>query len=157
MKGNQKLIDKLNDLLALERTGEDQYKIHRAKFVNLQLLPLIPFTDERIGDERKHQTLLEDRILFLGGTIVPAAIKEVLVGDTLPAIFVNDAAAETASIAGYNEAIALAVSVGDEDTAAMLREILRDETDHINDIEARQMQMTLVGEQLWAATQIREC
>jgi len=152
---NAKLIEMLNALLALERTGIDQYKIHRAKFVNWQLAGQVPYFDDRIGEELGHQEFLEDRILFLGGTIIPQVINEVHVGIEIPAIFDNDEEAEIISIATYNEAIALAVSVGDEDTADKLRFILSQETDHLNDIVARKDQMRMAGVQNWIAINIR--
>ncbi len=157
MIGNQKLIDTLNALIARERTGIDQYRIHRAKFVNWQFAGQIFYFDERIADEQRHQDMLEDRVLFLRGTITPGVINQVSVGVDVPEIFRFDQVAEIDAIAAYNEAIALAISVGDEDTARLLRGILSDETDHLNDIEARQDQMSMVGDQGWLAINIREC
>jgi bacterioferritin len=155
MIGNTKLIEALNNLLVLERTGIDQYLIHRAMFNNWQFALLVGYIDERIADERNHQSLLEDRILFLQGSIVPAQINQVIVGDTMQAIFANDQTAELTAITAYNAAVSLAVSVGDEKTAQILRGILSDEDDHLNDIEARQMQMELTGMQNWMAIQIQ--
>jgi len=155
MIGNQKLIDTLNALLVLERTGIDQYLIHRAKFNNWQIAGQIAYFDDRIGEEREHQAFLEDRILFLGGVIVPQVINQVNVGWDVPEIFAFDEQAEITAIAAYNEAIALAVSVGDEDTADKLRFILSQETDHYNDIVAREDQMRMSSVQLWVAVNIR--
>jgi bacterioferritin len=158
MIGNAKLLEKLNELLALERTGQDQYGIHRAKFANWQITGQLPYLDERRADEHRHQGLLEDRILFLEGEIIPQVINQVHVGEDVTQIFLFDEAAEIAAISALNEAIALAVSVGDEDTAQMLRGILKDETEHLDDIKARQNQQALVGGVgFWIAINIREC
>lgn len=156
MKGNQQLIDFLNVLLAMERTGEDQYKIHRAMFQNWQLARAVIYYDERIGDEGRHITLLENRILFLEGSIVPGLINEVKIGKVVRDMFLFDQDSEAGAIAAYNKGIALAVELGDEDTAQMLRSILADETDHIDDIQARLNQQSLMGDQNWFASQSGE-
>lgn len=60
------------------------------------------------------------------------------------------------AIKQYNDAIALAVQVGDNATKEMLDKILQDEDEHVNDIEENQDQIQQMGIQHFLSTQVGE-
>ena len=67
MKGNQKLIEALNDLLADELTAINQYIVHAEMCEDWGYGKLLVGFELRSIQEMKHAEKLIGRILFLGG------------------------------------------------------------------------------------------
>ena len=156
-KGNDKIIFTLNQILTMELTGINQYLINRGRYVNWQLSALVNYIDERIADERRHYDMLLDRILYLQGVPVYGKLNPVNVGLAVPATFEADSATETASISAYNDGITKAVELKDDGTRALFESILKDEEDHLNDLEARLGQIEMTGLQIFLGQAIKEC
>jgi bacterioferritin len=155
-KGNEKIIYTLNQLLVMEITGRQQYLVNRARYFNLQLMSLVTYIDERIADETRHIDMLLDRILYLQGVPVADRISNVAVMTNIDGTFQADKASEQSAITAYNDAILKAVEAKDDGTRALLETILRDEEDHINDLEAKLDQVALVGLPMFLAQAIKE-
>ena len=68
MKGDKKIIDILNDLLAGELTAVDQYLIHSEMYADMGLQRLADKALHESDHERQHARALIQRILFLEGT-----------------------------------------------------------------------------------------
>ena len=68
MKGNQAIIDKLNDLLASELAAMDQYFIHSEMYADWGFTKLYERIAHEFDDEKGHAKVLIERILFLEGT-----------------------------------------------------------------------------------------
>lgn len=68
MKGNQKVIDALNSLLAMELAAMDQYFIHSRMYEDWGLSKLYERIDHEFDDEKGHAAALIERMLFLEGT-----------------------------------------------------------------------------------------
>ena len=66
----------------------------------------------------------------------------------------NDHAAEVGAIKGYNERIKLCTEMGDNGTREILEDILGDEEDHIDWIEAQLDQISQMGIQLYLVEQV---
>ncbi len=156
MKGNDKLIDKLNFLLADELTAISQYIVHSEMCANWGLEKLHDHFEKRAIDEMKHAERLIGRILFLEGVPVVSNLNKIHIGADVPKQIANDKAAEEGAIKAYNEAIKLAVEVGDNATKEMLEHILLDEDAHIDKIEELLDQINLMGIQVFLGTQIAE-
>ena len=67
MKGNQKIIDALNGLLAMELAAMDQYFIHSQMYLDWGLQKLYDRISHEFDDEKGHATVLIERMLFLEG------------------------------------------------------------------------------------------
>ena len=67
MKGDQKIIDILNDLLTGELTAVDQYLIHGEMYADMGLDQLAGKSIHESDHERQHARALIQRILFLEG------------------------------------------------------------------------------------------
>ena len=65
MKGNQKIIDLLNKLLAEELTAMDQYFAHSRMYEDWGFNKLYERIDHEMNDEKQHADLLIKRILLL--------------------------------------------------------------------------------------------
>lgn len=156
MKGNEKLIDKLNFLLADELTAINQYIVHSEMCANWGLEKLHDVSEKRAIDEMKHAEKLIGRIIFLEGIPIVSSLNNIHIGADVAKQIANDRTAEEGAIKAYNEAIKLAVEVGDNATKEMLENILLDEDAHIDKIEELLDQINLMGIQVFLGTQLAE-
>lgn len=154
MKGHQQMIDKLNGLLAEELTAINQYMVHSEMCDNWGYEKLHKADERRAIDEMKHAEKLIARILFLEGIPIVSQLNKITIGAAVEAQHKNDHAAESDAIASYNEAIKLAVSLGDNGTREILESILREEEAHIDFIEAQLDQIDQMGIQNYLTEQL---
>jgi bacterioferritin len=156
MKGNDQLIAALNGLLADELTAINQYVVHGEMTGNWGYEKLHEATEARSRDEMRHAETLIERIIYLEGRPIVSELNRIHIGAEVPAQHQNDLAAEAAAIKAYNEAIALAVEVGDNGTREILESILRDEEEHLDWIEAQLDQIEQMGIQVYLGGQLEE-
>ena len=154
MKGNDKLLETLNSLLADELTAINQYMVHAEMCEDWGYEKLHEHFQKRAIDEMKHAEKLIARILFLEGTPIVDQLRALSIGSTVPKQLEGDRQAEAGAIKAYNEAIALATSVADNATRELLEAILVDEDRHIDEIEEKQDQIQQMGEQLFLSAQV---
>jgi len=153
MKGNEKILEKLNALLADELTAINQYMVHSEMCANWGYTELHEAAEKRAIDEMKHAETLIGRILFLEGTPIVSLLNPMHIGAEVPAQHQNDWNAEDGAIKAYNAGIRLAVEVGDNGTRALMESILADEEDHIDWIEAQLDQLKQLGTQIYLSEQ----
>ncbi len=84
MKGNEKIIEKLNDLLADELTAINQYMVHSEMCDNWGYERLHEKIEKRAIDEMKHAEKLIARILFLEGRPIVSNLKKINIGAEVP-------------------------------------------------------------------------
>ncbi len=153
MKGNPKLIETLNSLLADELTAINQYMVHSEMCANWGYEKLHKLIEKRAITEMKHAERLIARILFLEGIPIVSNLREMHIGKDVPKQLENDHTAEESAIKAYNEAIKLAGEVNDFATREMLEEILKDEDQHIDEIEELQDQIAQMTLPVFLSTQ----
>jgi bacterioferritin len=156
MKGNEKLIKKLDDLLADELTAINQYMVHSEMCDNWGYDLLHKTVEKRAIQEMKHAEKLIARILFLDGKPTVSKLNSVHIGQDVPKQVESDLAAENQAVQSYNEAIHLANEVGDAATKALLEEILQDEDAHVDWLEEQLDQIAQMGTGIYLSTQTRE-
>jgi bacterioferritin len=154
MKGNDKIIDKLNALLADELTAINQYMVHAEMGDNWGYEKLHEKIQERAIVEMKHAERLIARILFLEGQPVVSNLNPLHIGANVEAWHKNDWQAEFGAIKSYNEGVELARELSDNGTRDILSSILGDEEGHIDWIEAQLDQISQMGIQDYLAEQI---
>lgn len=155
MKGNTKLIETLNALLADELSAINQYMVHSEMCDNWGYGKLHQHFEKRAIDEMKHAEKLIGRILFLEGAPVVTTLNKIKIGADVPKQLANDNEAETGAIAAYNNAIALAGEVKDFATRDVLQQILNDEDAHMDGIEELQDQIGQMTLQTFLTTQVK--
>ncbi len=153
MKGNEKLIEVLNQLLADELSAISQYMVHAEMCENLGLGGLHEAIESQARDEMHHAEWLIARILFLEGRPVVNALAPIMIGESPLDIIVNDQEAEMGAVKAYNAGIALASEVGDEATADLLTEILKMEEGHVHWAEQQRAQIEVMGLENYLAQQ----
>jgi bacterioferritin len=156
MKGNEKILETLNSLLADELTAINQYMVQSEMCADWGYEKLHEAIEKRAIDEMKHAEKLIGRILFLEGKPVVSNLNKINIGETVAAQHKNDHEAEEMAIKAYNDAIRLVVEIGDNGTRDMLEEILEDEEKHIDWIESQLDQIEQMGLQVYLAEQLEE-
>jgi bacterioferritin len=154
VKGNQKIIALLNDLLADELTAVNQYMVHSEMCDNWGYEHLHKAIEKRAIDEMKHAERLIGRILFLEGRPVVSKLNPMHIGPEVEKQHANDWKAEETAIKAYNAGISLAAKAGDHGTRELLISILKDEEEHIDWIEAQMDQIKQVGIQNYLVEQM---
>ena len=154
MKGNDKVIAKMNDLLSDELTAVSQYMVHSEMCANWGFTKLADAIEKRAIDEMKHAEMHIGRILFLEGTPIVSHLKEICIGAEVEPQLKNGHAAEDGAVKSYNDGIKLCVELGDNGTREMLESILKDEERHIDWIEAQMDQIKRMGVQNYLVEQI---
>jgi bacterioferritin len=153
MKGNDKVIEAMNSLLADELTAVSQYIVHGEICENWGYGKLHALSQKRAIDEMKHAEKLIARILFLEGKPVVSNLRKMTISDEVAKQFENDRGLELGAVKAYNDAIALCMKVGDNATKEILDGILMDEDRHVDEIEEKQDQMTQMGNGIFLSTQ----
>ncbi|WP_251212384.1 bacterioferritin [Adlercreutzia murintestinalis] len=154
MKGNEKLIDKLNYLLEGELTAINQYMLHAEMCEDWGYGKLSKNFKDRSITEMHHAERLMERILFLEGTPIVSKLDKMTIGSTVPEQVDNDHDLETKTIKDYNDAIKLASEVGDNATRDILKQILMDEDRHEDELEELQDQIDQMTLQIFLSTQV---
>jgi bacterioferritin len=154
MKGDLKLIEVLNQLLADELAAVNQYMVHAEMCDNWGYAKLNAKLEKRAVDEMKHAEKLIARILFLEGTPKVSNLSKINIGSDIPKQVASDHSAEAGAIKSYNDAIVLAGEVRDYATRELLERILSDEDKHLDDIEELQDQIGQMTLPIFLTTQV---
>ncbi len=155
MKGDAKVIDLLNEVLTNELTAINQYFLHARICENWGYERLWKkIRAESIG-EMKHADELIERILFLEGLPNLQRLEKINVGETVPEQLALDLGVEMKAIPVLNRGIELCRQVGDNGTAELLEDLLEEEEEHANWLEAQLALIDQVGAQNYLAQQVK--
>jgi bacterioferritin len=156
MKGNQEVIDKLNELLTNELTAINQYFIHAKMCENWGYDRLAAKIREESIDEMRHADEVITRILFLEGVPNVQRYHKIKVGETVKEQLELDLQVEYTAISFLNQAIEAARKAGDNSTEDMMTKILVGEEKHTDWLESQLELIRQVGEQNYLAQQIKK-
>ncbi|NOX08685.1 MAG: bacterioferritin [Gammaproteobacteria bacterium] len=155
MKGNNAIIDTLNELLAGELTAMDQYFIHSRMFDDWGFSKLYERIDHEMDDEKQHADLLIKRILFLEGKPDLSSRSALHIGGDVPEMLRNDLGLEQSVIAALKKAIARCEQEGDYQTREILEVMLADtEEDHTYWLEKQLGLIDKIGLQNYLQSQL---
>lgn len=145
MKGNDKLINTLNELLADELTAISQYMVHSEMCANWGYEKLHATLEKQARDEMHHAEWLIQRILFLDGIPIVSKLRPMKIGSSVQEMVASDQEAEQEAIRAYNKGIALAHEVHDQSTGDLLTKILKMEEAHVDWAESQRSQIEQMG------------
>jgi bacterioferritin len=154
MKGNEKLLKVLNDLLADELTAINQYMVHSEMCANWGYGKLHEAIEGQAKDEMHHAEWLIQRIIFLEGTPVVSKLNPMKIGSSVLEMITNDQEAELGAVRAYNDAIALAHEVGDQASVDLLIRILNMEEGHVDWAEMQRDQIAQMGLENYLTNQV---
>jgi bacterioferritin len=156
MQGDQEILTALNDILTSELTAINQYFIHHKMLENWHYARLAKKKREESIEEMKHADEVIERILFLDGIPNLQRLGSVRVGEEPIEMHKLDLELEREAVRRLNTAIALCLSKQDAGTRELLEELLEDEEDSIDYLEAQLKLVEDVGRERYLAEQIRE-
>lgn len=155
MKGDKKIIDILNDLLAGELTAIDQYLIHGEMYADMGLGQLAEKTIHESEHERLHARAIIQRILFLEGKPDLSQRDGLKIGKNVPEMLKSDLNVEYKVDADLKKAIAACEKAQDYVSRDMLAVQLEDtEMDHAYFLEKQLRLIELVGLQNYQQSQM---
>ena len=154
MKGDPKVIETLNSLLARELTVVSQYMVHGEMCDNWGYVKLHETIQKRAVTEMKHAESLIGRIIFLEGIPVVSELQKMHIGADVLKMFDNDHQAELDAVKQYNAGILVCGDAKDYATREILEHILDDEDSHVDSIEAVLDQIAQIGIQVFLSTQV---
>jgi bacterioferritin len=154
MKGNDEVVQVLQDVLCAELTAINQYFIHARMCENWRYQKLAEHSRKESIEEMKHAQLLMDRILYFDGAPNMQKYMKINVGGTVSEQHQFDLQVEKDAVARLNAGIELARTKGDNGTRALLEEILKAEEEHIDWLEAQLHQIQEIGVENYLAQQV---
>jgi bacterioferritin len=140
MKGDERVIELLNEALRNELTATNQYWLHYRMLDNWGISRLADYERHESIDEMKHADRLTVRILFLGGLPNFQMLGRLRIGETVEEILRADMELELEALAQLKGAIAHCETVRDYVSRDLFAEILANEEEHVDTLE-RQFDM----------------
>ncbi|HUH93162.1 MAG TPA: bacterioferritin [Casimicrobiaceae bacterium] len=154
MKGDLKIVKRLNEVLTNELTAIDQYFLHAKMFEHWGLARLAKRERDASIDEMKHAEALIERILFLEGVPNLQDLHKLLVGENVQEALACDLKLEMAAHPILKSGIAGAESSGDYVTRDLFRRILDSEEEHIDWLEIQLELIDRIGIENYQQSQL---
>jgi bacterioferritin len=137
MRGDERVIEFLNEQLTAELTAINQYFLHAKMQENWGLTRLAKHTRAESIDEMRHADVLTDRILFLEGLPNYQKLFALRIGENVKEMFECDMKVEVEAVDRLRRGIEYMRSVGDVTSARIFEDILADEEHHIDYLETQ--------------------
>ncbi|MGB4812430.1 MAG: bacterioferritin [Methylophilaceae bacterium] len=156
MKGDKKILETLNHLLAGELSATDQYLIHGEMYADFGFAHLAEHILHESLHEREHARALIQRILFLEGTPNLGERDALNIGKDVKSMLKSDLALEYHVVGQLKKAIDSCEKAQDYVTRDMLLVQLQDtEMDHAYWLEKQLKLIELVGLENYQQSQIK--
>jgi bacterioferritin len=155
MKGSPKVIEELNKALREELTAINQYFLHAEMCENWGYEKLSEYIKMQSIGEMKHAEELMERILFLDGSPTMKPL-ELTVGKNVKEMLQSDLDLEISAVKDYNAAVQIAVAEKDNGSRDLFVQLLKDEEDHVDWLEAQIHQIKELGYERYLTMQMGE-
>ena len=156
MKGNPKVIAKLNEALKEELMAINQYFLHSEMCENWHYHKLAAYIKKQSIDEMRHAEALMERLLFLDGVPNMTEPMQLTIGANVQAQLNSDLKLELDAVVMYNDAVKLARDEGDDASRDLFALLLKSEEEHVDWLEAQLHQIKEMGYERYLAQQIGE-
>ena len=156
MKGDAKIIEILNEVLTAELTAINQYFVHAEMCESWGYERLQKKIRHHSIGEMKHAEKVIERVLFLEGIPNVQRLGKINIGEKVEEILRADYALELEALPRLNEGIELCRELGDNNSRHLLEDILHEEEEHVDWLEAQIAQIEQMGIQNFLAQQVRE-
>jgi bacterioferritin len=156
MRGDDRVIEFLNEQLTAELTAINQYFLHGKMQENLGWVKLAKHTRAESLDEMRHAEALTDRILFLDALPNYQRLFPLRIGRTISQMLESDMAVEVEAVDRLRRGIEYMRGIGDVTSANIFEYILSDEEEHVDYLETQQGLIGQLGEQLYLAQLVEQ-
>jgi bacterioferritin len=153
MKGNAKVLEELNRALREELTAINQYFLHAEMCENWGYERLSQYIKKQSIGEMKHAESLIERILFLDGTPAMQPLS-LTIGADVKEMLASDLSLEVNAVAMYNKAVQIALENADNGSRDLFVELLKDEEEHVDWLEAQLHQIKELGYERYLTMQM---
>ena len=154
MKGDEEVVEVLNEVLCAELTAINQYFIHAMMCANWRYKRLADRARAESLEEMKHAQEVIERILYLDGVPNMQRYMKVNVGQDVPEQHRFDLGLERDAVRRLNDGVELCRAKGDHGSRALLEKILIDEEEHVDWLEAQLGQIEAMGLENYLAQQL---
>jgi len=154
VRGDDRVIELLNEVLTNELTAVNQYYLHSAMQKNWGYGKLGQHTYDESIDEMKHADLLIHRILFLEGHPNLQRLNPLSIGETVEEQLRADLGVEVRAMETLRRGIALCVEVPDQVSRLLLEDILRSEEEHVDYLETQLSLIESLGTSEYLSLQV---
>jgi bacterioferritin len=155
VKGSPKVIEQLNKALREELTAINQYFLHAEMCENWGYKRLSEYIKMQSIGEMKHAEALMERILFLDGSPSMKPL-ELTVGKNVQEMLQSDLDLEVGAVKDYNASIQIAVAEKDNGSRDLFVQLLKDEEEHVDWLEAQMHQIRELGYERYLTMQMGE-
>jgi bacterioferritin len=135
VKGDEKVIELLNEALRNELTATNQYWLHYRMLDNMGVRRLADFERGESIDEMKHADRLAVRILFLEGLPNFQMLGRLRIGENVEEILRADLDLELEAVMQLKNAIEHCEQVRDYVSRELFADILSNEEEHVDELE----------------------
>jgi bacterioferritin len=156
MRGDDRVIEFLNEQLTAELTAINQYFLHAKMQENFGWIKIARHTRAESIDEMRHAETLTDRILYLDALPNYQRLFALRVGETIGQMLEADLAVETEAVDRLRRGIEYMRGIGDVTSANIFEDILADEEQHIDYLETQIGLVSQLGEQLYLAQLVEQ-
>ena len=145
MKGNPKVINILNKVLTTELTSINQFFLHARMFKNWGLGELDEKAYKKSIQDMKHADKIIERILFLEGLPNLQQLDKIRIGEHSQEMLECDKVMLEEELVLLRDAIALCEQSADYVSRDILEDLLEDEEEHLDWLEAHLELISLTG------------
>ena len=156
MRGDERVLEFLNEQLTAELTAINQYFLHAKMQENFGWVKIARHTRAESIDEMRHAETLADRILFLEGLPNFQRLFPLRIGQTIGQMLEADLAVEMEAVDRLRRGIEYMRGMGDVTSANIFEDILADEEGHIDYLETQIALVSQLGEALYLAQLVKQ-
>ena len=147
MKGDKRIIERLNEALFLELGAVNQYWLHFRLLEDWGYAKLAKKEREESIEEMHHADKIIERIIFLEGHPNLQKVGPLRIGQNVKEVLEADLAGEYDARASYKKSREICQELGDYVTMKLFEELLADEEGHIDFLETQLELLEQIGEQ----------
>lgn len=147
VKGDAKIIERLNEAIFLELGAVNQYWVHYRLLEDWGFRKLAAKERAESIEEMQHADKLIERVIFLEGHPNLQRVAPLRIGQNLREVLESDLAGEHDAVKSYRESRKICNDLGDYVTMKLFEELLADEEGHIDFLETELDLLSKLGEE----------
>ena len=147
MKGNEQVIERLNEALFLELGAINQYWLHYRLLDDCGYGLLAKKEREESLEEMAHADKIIERIIFLEGHPNLQSVAPLKIGQNVKEVLSADLEGEHIARESYSKSREICSECGDYVTMKIFEELLTDEEGHIDFLETQLELLEKIGEE----------